>query len=239
MFEAELRRVLGAHVQHAPMPPDLLEVPDRAIRGVDNDRTWLAVLRVTVTGAVAALLMVVGVQVLLDGVRRPTGAADLTAEQVASYIGVPSSQVVVTQDGGIALQLHNTAEARLYLVVPTPTGDGLESRLLGWAEIHPGVLADGSSLTWYEYASCEARTGLRQPNFIFGASGHNISAGTVSVPATVTSNGRLFLIVLDEGQPAGDQVYLTIEQANAGVGGIQFESGDACSGEQLVHPLLP
>lgn len=240
-FESELRRVLGARARQAPMPPDLLEVGDRSIRDDGGGKTWLAVLRVIVVGAAAALLVMVGAPALLDGVRGPTGAVDLTVEQVASHLGVPPSQVVVTQDGAVALQLRNGAsEAHLYLVVPSPTGDGVESQLLGWAEVHPGVLGNGSDLTWYEYASCDATSDLQQPNIVFGASGHGISAGTVSVPASGTSNGRLFLIVLDEGQPApGEVVYLTVEQANAGVGGIQFESGDACSGEQLAHPLLP
>jgi len=223
------------------MPGDLLDVPDRSVRS-SHGRTWLAVMRVVVVGAVAVLLVVLGIRALpLEELRGQFGANPVTLEEVATLVGVPPSQVVATRDGAVALQLREGGtEAHLYLVAPSPTGDGLESRLLGWADVPPGVLTNGSELTWYEHLSCENQAGLRQPNIVFGASGADISADTVSVPAAGTRNGRLFLIVLEEGQPAGDGVHLTLEEARDGrFPGISFDQGDACAGERIQQWLLP
>jgi hypothetical protein len=240
-LESELRRVLGARAAQAPMPSDLLDVPDRSLRS-SHASTWLAVLRVVTVAAAAVLLVVLGAQALrLGELREQLGASLVTVGQVATHVGVPPRQVVVTRDGAIALQLREGGtEAHVYLVTRRSDGDGLESRLLGWADVHPGVLAEGSSLTWYEHLSCESTSGLHQPNIVFGATGDGIRAETVSVPATGTTNGRLFLIVLNEGQSAGESVYLTAEQADAGAGpGISFDRGDACAGEHIEHLLLP
>lgn len=240
-LEAELRRVLGARARQAPMPAGLLDVPDRWTRG-SHGRIWFALMRVFTVGAAAVLLVVLGAQVLpLGELRGQLGANHVSIERAATHVGVPPSQVVATRDGAVALQLREGGtEAHLYLVVPGPSADGIESRLLGWADVPPGVLTRGSELTWYEYLSCEDGADLHQPNIVFGATGADISADTVSVPAAVTTNGRLFLIVLDEGQPAGKGVYLTAEQAQDGRGhGISFEHRDACAGERIHHPLLP
>jgi len=229
-LERELRRLLGARADAAPMPALVAEVPGRWMR--EPQRYWLApVARVVGVMAAATVAAVLVAQLpRITGMGSPPITA-VTAEAAASVAGVPVNQVVLTQDGAIAFRLLDGPKQEAQVILVTSTAVGLEQRLLTQAPVPPLVLDDETSTIWGEVLSCSVESGLRQPNFVFGGDSPATTAATINLPAVGISHERFFLFALDAGEPGDQLVRVDVTNGAADWPGAMFDRGDACTGQ--------
>ena len=230
-FEDRLRGLLSVRAQGAPMPPGVAEVPSRWLR--PRARVGGASLA-RVAGIFAAALVMIAVVAQLpriaDIARFPVGSG-LTAQSVAAHLEIPVGQVIMTEDGAVALRLVQGAELKAQLLLVAPTSDGPAAQVLTEVAVPSGVLDPGTSLVWTEQLSCAPARGLKQPNYLFGAS-PSPGTITVSVPARATQHDRLFIIVLEPADLDDQLVQLASDGRPFDERtGTLFERRDACVGE--------
>ncbi len=97
-LKVQLRSVLGAAAADEPLPDDLLRVPDRWVRpGVP-----LSTIAVLAT-AMSAVVLVAAVALVLRPALAPSIGGPSTAV-IGGAIGVPTEQVLATDDGWVAVR---------------------------------------------------------------------------------------------------------------------------------------
>ena len=229
-LERELRRVLGARAQGAPMPAGVVEIPNRWTR--QPRRRWVAPVGQWL-GAMAATAVLVALVTQLPRVADVAGPSNtaVTAEVAAVVVGVPKNQVVETRDGAIALRLLGSPPREAHVFLVTSVDGRLERRLLTQVAVPRVVLDDESSTIWADFLSCSVESGFQQPNIIFGAASPAPSRATINLPAVGTSHERFFLFVLDVVDLDGQQVRVSVSNGAAEWPGAMFDRGDRCTGE--------
>ena len=226
-LEHELRRLLRARAQSAPMPAGVVEIPNRWTKLAR--RRWLSPVRwVGVMAAGAVLIALVTQLPRVADVLGPSNTA-VTAEAAAAVAGVPVNQVVETPDGAIALRLLGSPPREVQVILVTSADGGLHRQVLTQQTVPPMVLDDESSTIWAELLSCSVESGLHQPNLIFGAASLPTQAA-INLPAVGIRHERFFLFVLNDADLDGRLVRVSVTNGSAEWPGAMFDREDECTG---------
>lgn len=227
-LEHELRRLMRARAQSAPMPAGVVEIPNRWIKLAR--RRWLSPVRWV--GAMAAGAVLVALVTQLPRVADVLGPSNIavTADAAAAIAGVPVNQVVETRDGAIALRLLGSPPREAQVILVTSADTGIDRRLLTQVAVPPMVLDDESSTIWAEVLSCSVESELDQPNIIFGAGSPAPTQAAINLSAVGIRHERFFLFVLDDADLDGQLVRVSVTNGSADWPGAMFDRGDECTG---------
>ena len=211
------------------MPAGVTEIPRRWL--TLPHRVHLAPIgRMAGLVAASGLLVAVVAQLPRLLANLPIGTS-VTVEAAAAHLGIPEGQIVMTEDGALALRLVDGEPLAAELLLVTSTASGPETHVLTEVAVPLGVLDPDSGLVWSEQLSCAPERGLRRPNVLFGAA--PTSQGlTVTVPARIAKDGRLFIVVFEAADLRGVDVGLAVgSRPFDRRPGMLFERRDACNGE--------
>lgn len=227
-LEAHLRTALRARVDDAPMPPGVLDVPDRSVR--PPRRGFVGAVALAMASAVAAVLAA-GVLVQLPQLGR--SMQQLGAERAAAFVGVPVDHVVETRDGVIAASLQEAPlmMMQIFLVVSGP--DGPQSELLAQVPGPATILDDDSSTIWADVISCSPERGLQQPNIVVTGSNPEPLAVVRGVPAQMITFDSYAVAVLEASLVGEAGVFVDDGHVGFTLPGWMFDRADACNGEVI------
>lgn len=234
-LERDLRRLLRARADSAPMPAGLADIPrgwlspaDRPTRQRAARAPWL------IAAAVVLVLVATQLPRALELGRRIIGS-ELTAETAAAHLGVAAGQVVMTRDGAVGLRLVDGFGPRAQLLLVTSSGPDLETEVLTEVPVPDALFDANSVVVWSEQLSCAPERGLQQPNFLFGAVTPVERAPapiTVTAPAQVAQEGRLFVAAFDDADLTDVMVRLGVDgQTFDERPGRFFDRDDSCNGQ--------
>jgi hypothetical protein len=196
-LKTQLRTVLRADAVDHPLPDDLLRIPDRWVRpGISR-----AALRVVAT-AVSAIVLVAAAALFLRATNVSIGGPS-TAD-IADAIGVPSGQVLATQDGWVAVRRAGNV---LEVLAVRRAGEQILSKVVGSTGIpQAGASAAASSVIAGDSVSCSAADALHEPYIVyafsaFGADGPIGWSVSPEASRIATSGEFLVAVFAREARP--------------------------------------
>ena len=201
-LKTQLRTVLRADAVDDPLPDDLLHIPDRWVRpGISR-----AALSVVAT-AVSAIVLVAAAALFLRTTNVSIGGPS-TAD-IADAIGVPSGQVLATQDGWVAVRRAGNV---LEVLAVRRDGEQILSKVVGSTGIpQAGASAAASSVIAGsviagDSVSCSAADALHEPYIVyafsaFGADGPIGWSVSPEASRIATSGEFLVAVFAREARP--------------------------------------